>query len=252
MGMISGYGIADRWLRRGVVCWVTLMLGWSSAFAVSPLPDGQTVDPETIRNAVETYILRNAPWNPKQMQIKEIRFKHPFRVPSGPLTLQVVAPKHTDWIGTTPFTVRIWVKGQKMKRFTVPALIDVWSDVLVSAKPLGKYQPIERDDIRIERMNLARVPSNAVVRLEQALGRRANRTIAADCILRRDQIELPPVIKRGDIVQVVAQTPTLRIAVKGMAKQNGAKGERIKVVNLRSKKAIYAQVVDGQTVSVEF
>jgi flagella basal body P-ring formation protein FlgA len=37
-----------------------------------------------------------------------------------------------------------------------------------------------------------------------------------------------------------------------MAKQDGAKGERIKVVNLRSKKVIYAQVVDGQTVSVEF
>jgi flagella basal body P-ring formation protein FlgA len=70
--------------------------------------------------------------------------------------------------------------------------------------------------------------------------------------LRRDQIELAPVVKRGDIVQVVAETPVLRISVKGMAKQDGAKGDRIKVVNLRSKKVIYAQVVDGQTVSVEF
>lgn len=186
------------------------------------------------------------------MQIKAIRFNNPVHVPSGRITLRVAAPKHADWIGSTPFAVYIWVKGKRLKRLTVPALIEVWSDVVVSSKPLGKYQPIERDDIRIKRMNLDRVPSNVVVRLDQALGRRTRRNIAADCILRLDQIESPPVVKRGDIVQVVAQTPVLRISVKGMAKQNGIKGERIKVINLRSKKAIYALVVDGQTVSVDF
>lgn len=241
-----------RWFRIGVVCWVVLMLGWSTAFAAASRQDGQIIDPETIREAVKAYILRNAPWDSKQMQIKEIRFKHPVQVPSGRITLRVAAPKHTDWIGATPFTVHVWVQGQRMKKLTIPALIEVWSDVVVSAKPLGKYQPIERDDIRIQRMNLARVPSNAVVQLEQALGRRANRHIAPDCILRRDQVELPPVVKRGDIVQVVAETPALKISIKGMAKQDGAKGDRIKVINLRSKKAIYAQVIDSQTVSVEF
>jgi flagellar basal body P-ring formation protein FlgA len=228
------------------------MLGWSAAFAATAQQDGQTIDPKTIRNAVKAYILRNAPWDAKQMRIKEIRFKAPVQVPSGRVTVQVAAPRHMDWIGGTPFTVHIWVQGQKIKRLTVPALIEVWSDVVVSTKPLGRFQPIQRDDIRIQRMNLARVPSNAVVSLEQALGRRARRSIAPDCILRRDQIELAPVIKRGDIVQVVAETPAIRISVKGMAKQNGAKGERIKVINLRSKKVIYAQVLDGQTVSVEF
>ncbi len=235
-----------------MVCWGVLILAWGSAFAVSPVQDGQDIDPGAIRDAVRSYILRNAPWDSKQMQIKAIRFNNPVHVPSGRITLRVAAPKHADWIGSTPFAVYIWVKGKRLKRLTVPALIEVWSDVVVSSKPLGKYQPIERDDIRIKRMNLDRVPSNVVVRLDQALGRRTRRNIAADCILRLDQIESPPVVRRGDIVQVVAQTPVLRISVKGMAKQNGIKGERIKVINLRSKKAIYALVVDGQTVSVDF
>jgi flagellar basal body P-ring formation protein FlgA len=252
MRMTSKRFCSKRWFHLGVICWVVLMLGYGAAFAATARQDGQTIDPKTIRDAVNTYILRNAPWDSKQMRIKEIRFKEPVRVPSGRITLQVAAPRHMDWIGGTPFTVQIWVQGQKIKRLTVPALIEVWSDVVVSTKPLGRFQPIQRDDIRIQRMNLAGVPSNAVVSLEQALGRRANRSIAPDCILRRDQIELAPVVKRGDIVQVVAETPVLRISVKGMAKQDGAKGDRIKVVNLRSKKVIYAQVVDGQTVSVEF
>jgi flagella basal body P-ring formation protein FlgA len=144
------------------------------------------------------------------------------------------------------------VNGQKAKRITVPTQIEVWSDVLLTTKPLGKYQPICRDDIQVKKMNLARVPANVIVRMDQVLGHRPNRNIAANCILRKDQIEMPPVVKRGDIVQVIAQTPMLKISIKGMAKQNGGKGERIKVVNLRSKKAIYAQVIDGQTVKVEF
>jgi flagella basal body P-ring formation protein FlgA len=251
MQMTSQRNSSNRWFRLGVACWVVLMLGWSAAFA-APRQDGQTIDPKTIRDAVKAYILRNAPWDSKQMRIKEIRFKEPVQVPSGRITLQVAAPKHMDWIGGTPFTVHIRVQGQDVKRLTVPALIEVWSDVVVSTKPLGRFQPIQRDDIRLQRMNLAGVPSNAVVSLEQALGRRANRSIAPDCVLRRDQIELAPVVKRGDIVQVVAETPMLRISVKGMAKQDGAKGDRIEVINLRSKKVIYAQVVDGHTVSVEF
>jgi len=252
MRMTSQRFSSNRWFHLGVVCWVVLMLGWSTAFAATPRQDGQTIDPKTIRDAVKTYILNNAPWDSKQMSIKQIRFKEPVQVPQGRITLQVAAPRHMDWIGGTPFTVHIWVQGQEIKRLTVPANIEVWSDVVVSTKPLGRFQPIRRDDIRLQRMNLARVPSNAVVSLDQALGRRASRSIAPDCVLRRDQIELAPVIKRGDIVQVVAETPVMRISVKGMAKQDGAKGDRIKVINLRSKKVIYAQVVDGQTVSVEF
>jgi len=213
---------------------------------------GQTIEPETIRDAVTHFIDRNAPWASEQMEIKEIRFNQPIHVPSGRVALQVSSPRHNDWIGATPFAVHVSVAGQRVKRITVPAYIEVWSNVVVSVKPLGKYQPIGKEDVRIERMSLARVPHNVVVRLDEALGQRAKRNIAADCILRRDQIETPPMVRRGDIVQIVAQTPILKITAKGMAKQNGGKNERIKVINLRSKKLVYANVVDQQTVQVDF
>jgi flagella basal body P-ring formation protein FlgA len=57
---------------------------------------------------------------------------------------------------------------------------------------------------------------------------------------------------RGDVVRMVAESDVLRVAAKGMAKENGAVGERIRVMNLRSRKIIYAQVMDEQTVQVEF
>lgn len=213
---------------------------------------GQTIGPEKIRAAVQQYIHHHAPWNPEQLNISKINYNRPLNVPSGKIAFQVSVPKHTDWLGAIPFKVAVVVDGQKVNRITVPANIEVWSDVVMTTKPLGKYQPIGRDDIQIKKMDLARVPSSVLVNIDQVLGRRTNRNIAANCILRRDQVEIPPVIKRGDLVQVVAESPLLKISVKAMAKENGIQGDRIKVVNLRSKKAIYAQVVDEQTVRVDY
>jgi flagella basal body P-ring formation protein FlgA len=65
-------------------------------------------------------------------------------------------------------------------------------------------------------------------------------------------VEVPPLIRRGDVVRIIAESNTFRISTKGEAKEDGGKGERIRLVNLRSKKNIYAEVVDPGTVRVQF
>ena len=210
------------------------------------------VPAETVRQAVRSYISSQSPWTAGQVKIRKIRMSHPVHLPPGEMRIQVQAPKHTDWLGAIPFSVKFWVKGQLVSKLTVPATIEVWSDVLMAAKPLGRGQPVTPDCIKIVRMNLSRAPANAILSKEQALGRRVNRSIAANSILRDDQIEIPPAVRRGDLVQVVAQSADMKISIKGVAKQDGARGDVIRVVNTRSKRIIYAQVLDNQTVQVDF
>ena len=224
---------------------------WASG-PVKVLRRYATVAPENINAAVKAFVLRHAPWKPDQLKVDRLTFDQELTVPPGKVAYQVTAPKHTDWLGPIPFSVLVVVDGQAVKKVTAPATIEVWSDVVIAAKPLGKFQPIHADDILIKKMNLARVPSNVIATAEQVLGRRANRNIAANSILRSDQVEMPPVIKRGDVIQVIAESDVLKVTAKGLAKENGAKGDRIQVMNLGSKKIIYALVVDGQTVQVEF
>lgn len=212
----------------------------------------QTLQPGQIRTAVQHYIVRHAPWDAEQMTIRKIKFNRPVTVPSGKVALRVSAPKHTDWLGAVPFTVNIAVNGQRTRALTVPVNIEVWSDIIMTTKPLGRFEPIDREDIRIKKMDLARVPSNVLVNVDDVLGKRANRNIAANCILRNDHVEMPPIVKRGDVVEVVAESPMLKISVKAVARENGRQGDRIKVVNLRSKKSLFAQVVDDRTVRVDF
>ena len=210
------------------------------------------VAPAAVNAAVKTFIMRHAPWKPDQLKITRLTFDQELTVASGDIGYRVTAPKHTDWLGPIPFCVHILVDGREAMKVHVPATIEVWSDVVLTVKPLGKYQPIEADDITVKKMNLARVPANVVVRADQVLGLRARHNIAANSVLRNDQIESPPVVRRGDVVQMIAESDVLKVAAKGMVKENGAVGERIRVMNLRSRKIIYAQVLDGQTVQVEF
>lgn len=207
---------------------------------------------DQISEAVRAYIRKFAPWEKSQLKIGPIRRRRDIKAPYGKVVLEVSAPKHTDWLGTVSFTVRIKNGGQTFQKIFVPARIEVWSEVILTTKPLGKNQPITLSDIERKKMNLSRAPSDVIMAEDQVLGRRTTRAIAAHSILRNDQVESPPLVRKGDIVQVLAESSTLRVTTQGMAQENGTRGERIRVVNLRSKKTVYAQIVDRQTVRVKF
>jgi flagella basal body P-ring formation protein FlgA len=211
-----------------------------------------TVSTERIKKAVVEFISSHMPWDSTQMKIRPIKYSQAHIVPPGSVELQVTAPKHTDWLGPVPFTVGIMVGGQSIKRITVPAYIEVQQSVVLAAKPLGRNQPIANSDIKIKKMNLTRVPANAVLSADQVIGQRANRSIAVNTILRMDQIDMPPLVRRGDLVQVLAESKVFKITTQAVAKENGAMGDRIRLMNLRSKKDLYGVVLDAQTVKVEF
>jgi flagella basal body P-ring formation protein FlgA len=51
---------------------------------------------------------------------------------------------------------------------------------------------------------------------------------------------------------VLAESKVLRITTQAVAKENGIFGDNIQVMNMRSRKNFFAQVVDAQTVKVDF
>jgi flagellar basal body P-ring formation protein FlgA len=207
---------------------------------------------EKIRETVTAFIKAHAPWDHDQMVIRPIQYQQDHVLPSGRANIEIAPPKHTDWLGAIPFRVTIIVEGKPVHRINVPAYIEVWQEVLLAAKPLGRNQPITPADIRTEKMNLARIPANALLRMDQVLGRRANRSIAINSVLRADQIDTPPVVRKGNVVQVLAESAQVKISTLGVAQEDGAIGAHIRVMNIASRKHIHARVLDSQTVQVGF
>ena len=111
---------------------------------------------------------------------------------------------------------------------------------------------ITEADVLLQKVDLTTVQSNLINRVEEVLGKRTKRAISAHAVLTTDRIELPPLVKRGDVVLIIAESEGLRVTALGEVRKRGCRGENIRVLNLDSKKTIYARVVDTDTVEVDF
>ncbi|MGD9359694.1 MAG: flagellar basal body P-ring formation chaperone FlgA [Desulfobacterales bacterium] len=207
---------------------------------------------EKIKMLVTDYIQTNILNGFADGNIKDIQVVDNLQVPNGRITFKVVPPRNRELLGKIPFTVHFDVNGKFYKRVWVTATIEVLAEVVITKKPLGRYKPITEDDIELQKMDLAKLPSGVITDPEAVLGKRTKRAIGAKTALRTDLVEFPPLVKRGDAVVIIAESSGLKITALGQAKKRGRLGERIPVVNYDSKKILYARVLDSTTVKVEF
>lgn len=211
------------------------------------------VSKEKIHEVIRDYLLESRAWNRDIMRIREIQIKDDVVLPKGPITFQVDPPKARDFFGKVPLVVNIAVGGEFQDKVWAVADIKVLREVIVATRPLKRHQEITEADIEVRRMDMARLPSNFLTDFGEVLGKRTSRPIGVNTVLRPDLVEFPPLVKRGDVVTVVAESAGLRITAVGVVKgRNGCRGERIQVENIDSNKRIYAQVVDAKTVQVDF
>ncbi len=210
------------------------------------------ISKEKIEKIVLDSVYGLIPWKKDQVRIKKICVRNSALLPKGNITYKVVAPKSTDFLGNVTLSVLFKVNRHFEKKIWVTVNIEVLTEMVVTKRPLRRYHVITEDDIHMKKMDLSKVKSNAVTTYEEALGKRTKRAINTGEVLRTDHIELPPLVKRGDVVSIIAESDGLRITALGEVKKKGCRGERIKVLNLDSKKCIYARVLDSNTVRVDF
>jgi flagella basal body P-ring formation protein FlgA len=211
-----------------------------------------TVGREQIEQIIRGYIQQQAAGAADALRIKDIRISEPVVLPQVQLTTRVVAPKNTEWAGTIPLSVVFTVGEEVEKRVWVTVSLERLTRVVVARRPLGRYKPIDDDDLEVKAVDAAGLPADCITNPETVIGKRTRRPVDTGTVLRPDLVEFPPLVKNGDRVRIIAETSGLRISAVGQAKQKGCQGELIQVVNLDSNKVIHARVVDAQTVKIDF
>ena len=205
-----------------------------------------------IRQAVESAIRNRMPWNDENVSITGIRFEENLRLPVGKLTYRIIPKRNEDYLGRTILALHLFVDGEAVRKLWVHATISVMTDVVVAVRPLGKQQFIRMEDMAVERRDLATVGSNPITRPEEVLGNRTTRMIYPHTVIRTDMIAMPPLVKRGDIVKIVADAGTMTITATGLAKQQCRRGDVVRVMNTDAKRVILARITGPDAVKVDF
>ena len=207
---------------------------------------------QRIQRAVETVIRSRMPWKNEDVTISEVTLDETIQLPTGRLTYRIVPSRNEDYLGRTIMALHLFVDGEPVRKVWVNATISVMADVVTVIRPLGKHAYIELADLSVERRSLADLSSDAVSRIDDALGKRTTRMIYPQTVLQSSMFASPPLVRRGDIVKIVANSGPIIITATGMVKQQGCKGEMVRVVNTDSNRIITARVTGPGAVEVNY
>lgn len=137
-------------------------------------------------------------------------------------------------------------------QWQLPVRCELWRDVLVSTRRLLSGQELLTSDFQRKNIDVLRLreePVPVAIKIEEY---ESTQTLSAGRALVWNQIRTKPLIRKGQLVEVVASEGAMHITMKGQALENGALNDFIEIRNLTSKKSVAAQIVDENHVRVHF
>ncbi len=238
---LEQHGVDLRRIRLRMPSPVTIVRGF------------QRVPAERIRAAVSRYLAQWRFGRSEELRIGKIHVgRRSEVVPPGELELRVAALKRGLPNGRLPLSVDLLVDGRMVRKVFVTADVDVMCRAVFARRALKRNHVIGEDDVELRSAPRSRLPRNYIDNLDDILGKKTKRRVAAAAALRPDMVAIPCLIHRRDVVVIVAAMKGMQVTTLGEARQKGRRGDRIKVVNLDSRKTVYARVVDSNTVAVDF
>ncbi|HEB87499.1 MAG TPA: flagellar basal body P-ring formation protein FlgA [Gammaproteobacteria bacterium] len=162
--------------------------------------------------------------------------------------LEIFDSGNTRLIGHSSLGVRC--RGSKMWTIHVPINIIRYARVLVVKENLSRGSILHASDLTTRRLNVSRLFNGYFTDRTEVRGKVLKRSLRRGDILTNGMLDVRKLIKRGDIVTIMASSGTLAIRVEGEALMDGRKGDLIRVRNHSSNREIQAVVVATGVVKV--
>jgi flagella basal body P-ring formation protein FlgA len=239
--------------------WIALVIGiglWvmtgSILWAETENTKTSTITSQDIRESAENYLINHLDWDPESMDIQINYEASDIKVPEGKLLLDYGRINNPRIVGRITLTLLVKVDEKFIKRVRVNASVGVYQDVVKIVNSLQRGNVISESDIVIERTRTERLIRNTPTALDKVIGQAATRNLQAGNIVKFRDLKKVPTIKRGARVIILARKGSMKITTSGTAREDGFKNSIIQVINLETKKTIYAEVINSKTVEVSF
>ncbi len=143
-------------------------------------------------------------------------------------------------------------EGKTIGEWQIPLRCEIWSDVLVTRQLLNRGSAVSKRDFEVKNMDVLRFPNTLVDTGLDLLEYELVQTVSEGQPLLLRDIAAKPLIRKGQVVEVVASEGQMYISMKGQALEDGIRDAFISIRNINSRKNIQAQVIDDSKVKVYF
>lgn len=156
-----------------------------------------------------------------------------------------------------PATVKPWgtqravlVDATETYKKEVRFVPSVYRPVVRAVRNLASGETLREGDVTIRLEPLSPENEKALGNLDAVLGKSLRRAVRAGDIVVPSSLAREVLVKRGDLVTLVAQYKGVVVTTTGKARGEGSLGDRIVVENLSSRKRMEGIIVDERTVQV--
>jgi len=212
----------------------------------------QTLEGKIISQAIEAYLVERVPWKSQTVSIKSIDAPQEVLIPLGKLSLKPHTGAGINFLGQFYVDLSIEVDGRVVKKLSVPVELSAQQSVAVARKPIERLEQLTPDNVSMELRELTPSLASAVTDINTLAGKAAARAIREGEVITQQALIEPLLVKKGDTVNVIAQSSQIQITMQGEARTSGRINERVQVLNPITKIIIIGEVIAEKTVRVHF
>ena len=205
-----------------------------------------------IEKAAVNHLIKSLPWDGDSLDIEIYYQGKDILLPLGKKDLIFKIMGSSQRAGRIPMILEIRINDQFQKRIRLNTKVLVSQKVIKTIRAVRRGEILSKDEIGFETIETERPSKNAIKSLDYALGYETVRNLSAGEILVPNFIKKPPLGKRGEKILIMAKKGGMTITAPGILKEDGYKGAMVQVLNIESKKIIYGNLIDSNTVKVKF
>ena len=185
----------------------------------------------------------------------ELRFTRQWNAlvaPDDPISIKVAEMPSSGVSANFICRFDLMAGEEKVGTFQQMLSASVWREVFVAQSNLTRGTALKDADVGLERRDVLNTRDYLTsLPLENPYVEFGQNVTAGNQITAR-VLRLKTVIKRGRVIDAVAQDEAMTISARAEALEDGVPGQMLRLRNIRSKKEFKGKVKDEQTVVVVF
>jgi len=206
---------------------------------------------EKMKDMALDYVRERGKEDKVERQIEVMRIPNDVEVLECDLRLETMSLDYGSMRGLFSIYIGIYNGDKLYRKMPVFLKVKTFEKAVVALRDIKRFDIIEKEDLLLKKVETTGLKEDFIKNPEAPAGKRAKYSINRGKVFFQSMYEDPPLIDRGDMIDIQLRQGNVTITVKGKAKKDGSLDEMIPVRVMMTKKDLVARVIDSNTVSVE-
>jgi len=212
----------------------------------------QSIPEYKFRKCFMKYLCQHLGKEESDIIVSKFKASRNKTVPIGKISIRFSQKDAARLAGYVRLNAIVSVNGIEENNVQIYSWVDVFESVVCTSRDLKRKDIIKKDDVYFVRKNISNMPPDTISELSKVVGLMIKHNVKAETCLKGWMLAKAPIVERGDMVSIIAESDDLKVSVPGRVMEKGYLGELVRVQNAMSKKNVYAKVINNLTVMVHF